>query len=707
MHWSSDKNAGFSKASPQALVFPVIVDPEYHYESSNVEAQQRNANSLLWWNKRVLALRKRWTPLTDGNFEIIHPHNRKVLAFLRQSAEETILIVANLSRFAQSVELNLSRFRDCIPVELFGQAQFPEITENPFVMTLSPYACFWFLITPKALDRSIDLAKLPHIKFRAEWTEILTAQWQRLVERRLPEFLQQQAWFLGRGRRISSARIRDYLRISEDTILCLVNIDYNEADAEDYLLPLSYAPPGNAREIREKFPHLAFAYCDDGLEGDVGLIFDSAAHPALWQKLLEVLFSGRAVQSNARQFSGVLRPGLQAQESGELELGNVRANQHNNSSAAVGRFFVKMIRRVEPGVHPESEAAEFLATKGFTNSPAFVGSLKLHAGDGQDYTSAIVTEWVPHARTGWDITLDSLGRFFDRILEHDEPPPPELRPNFLHPEMQPLTPAAGAVLGTYVETVRLLGERTAELHLMLGKDVDNVEFAPEPYVPFSQRSLYQSLRNLVLRTLQQLGTKLDSLAEETLSSAHRLLESEKTIISALKRLYQGPLDAVRIRIHGNLHLGQVLHTGKDFLFIDFEGEPHKPFGERRIKRSPLRDVAGMLRSFHHASHAAVVTEINKRDVLREQARQLEDWSLFWRDWIATVYFQAYRARLAGTALIPSGDAPLQGLLVALLLENAFTELGIALTHGTGRERVAIEGILEILERSAQQEAVGK
>jgi len=150
MHWNSDKNAGFSRATPHALVFPVIVDPEYHYETVNVETQQRNPNSLLWWTRRILALRKRWTALADGAIEFLQPANRKVLAYLLKSEGETVLVVANLSRYAQSVSLDLAAFKDFVPVEVFGQARFPGISDQPYALSLSPHSAFWFLLAPKS-----------------------------------------------------------------------------------------------------------------------------------------------------------------------------------------------------------------------------------------------------------------------------------------------------------------------------------------------------------------------------------------------------------------------------------------------------------------------------------------------------------------------------------------------------------------------------
>jgi maltose alpha-D-glucosyltransferase / alpha-amylase len=698
MQWSSDKNAGFSRASPQALVFPVIVDPEYHYESCNVEAQQQNPNSLLWWNKRVLALRKRWAAFTEGGLEFLHPNNRKVLVFLRQTESETIMVVANLSRFAQALELNLGRFKDCIPVELFGRAKFPEITEAAYLMTLSPYACFWFVLMPKAPERIINLSELPRITIRQEWTEVLGDRWRKEVERRLPAFLHQQSWFVGRGRTISTARILDSIAISPETIFCVVNVDYNETDAEDYLVPFSYAGAVDAGLIRENFPHLAFAHIETVRESGLGLIFDGSGHPEFWRRIVEMATGGTALKVTGRELAGVLQNRLAAEGGGELNLSNIRANQFNNSSAAIGIYFAKLIRRIEPVTHPEVELTAALTRAGFPHVPKLVGNLDFRGLDKQRYTVAVVSERVSNTRTGWEMTLDSLGRFFERIIAHGgSPPGTDL--DFMELSRRDLTPEASVVLGTYVETIRLLGQRTAELHIILAGLVETSELAPEMFVPFSQRSLYQSLRNLSLRAVEQLQGRLRKLPPEIVPLAERVIAAQSAIVNLFKGIYSEPFDSLRIRIHGNLHLGQVLHTGKDFVFIDFEGEPHRPYGERRLRRSSLRDVAGVLRSIHFASHVAFQAEAQKRTLTPEHFEGLKAWSRFWRDSMAALFFGAYRRAAAGTQLLPKTEAGVRALLQSLLLENAFTELTVALNEGNGDEMLALEGIIEVLERT--------
>jgi maltose alpha-D-glucosyltransferase/alpha-amylase len=698
MQWSSDKNAGFSRASPQALVFPIILDPEYHYESCNVEAQQQNPNSLLWWNKRILALRKNWPAFTEGGLEFLHPSNRKVLAFLRANLVESILVVANLSRYAQSVELHLGRFKDCVPVELFGQAKFPEITDAPYILTLSPYACFWFVLTPKSPERIINLADLPRISVKQDWVEVFSSRWAREVDRRWPVFLQQQAWFIGRGRTISSVRIRDSIRLSADTVLCVVNVDYNETDAEDYLVPLAYAHSNEAAALRENFPHLAFAHLEDLREGGLGLIYDATASAGFWRKVAEFITVGTALKLDGRELDGQAFAAGEIQETyEELELQNVRGNFHNNSSAAVGPYFAKLIRRIEPGTHPELELTGNLTQKHFPNIPKLAGQLRFRGLDKQQITTAILSERISNTRTAWEVTLDSLGRFYERVIAHGGVPTGDDL-DFLALSHRELTTEAMTVLGTYVESARLMGQRTAELHIALAADREHPELAPEMFVPFSQRSLYQSLRNLALRGSQQLGAVAANLPTDIQPLAEQVVRSEGAILNLFKRLYERPFDSYRIRIHGNLHLGQVLHTGKDFVFIDFEGEPHRPFGERRLKRSPLRDIAGILRSLHFASNAALELEMQKQTLTPERVAELKNWSRYWREWIGGIFFRGYREQVDGKKLLPKDEEGIRVLANSLLLENAFTELSVALIRGNGKERVALEGILDVLER---------
>ena len=486
--------------------------------------------------------------------------------------------------------------------------------------------------------------------------------------------------------------------MSPDTVLCVVNVDYNEADAEDYLVPLSYANAAEAAPLRENFPHLAFAHLEHPRESGLGLIFDATASAAFWRKLVEFVTTQAALKIDGRELHGLAYDKPEPSASEDPELGNIRANSLNNSSAAIGPCFAKLIRRVEPLVHSELEITAALTRVNFPNIPKLVGHVEFRAQDKQRYIAAVLSERISNSRTAREVTLDSLGRFFERVIAHGGVPADELL-DLVTLSSREVTQEAATVLGTYLESARLLGQRTAELHLTLATMSEEPDFAPELFVPFSQRSLYQSLRNLALRTMQQLGASLAKVPADVLPLAEQVVRSEQEVVKLFKRLYARPFDSWRIRIHGNLHLGQILHTGKDFVFVDFEGEPHRPYGERRLKRSPLRDVAGVLRSLHFASNTALETEIQKRTLTPERLAELKAWSRFWREWIGGIFLRGYRERSQGTQLLPAGEDRIRVLVNTLLLEHAFTELTVALNRGNGNERVALEGILEVLERT--------
>jgi maltose alpha-D-glucosyltransferase/alpha-amylase len=263
------------------------------------------------------------------------------------------------------------------------------------------------------------------------------------------------------------------------------------------------------------------------------------------------------------------------------------------------------------------------------------------------------------------------------------------------------------LLGAYLESARLLGRRTGEMHLLLASDMDNKDFAPEPFTPFYQRALYQSMRNLVAKSLDLLRKKLVSLPETERTQAEQLCSLQPDLLKRLRAIYETRINAVRIRCHGDYHLGQVLYTGKDFFIFDFEGEPARPIGERRIKRSPLRDVAGMIRSFHYVAYAALLQQLELGTMHSENLQQLEPWAECWYGWISAAFLHSYRnvvsAALpaAGSAtagdLVPKSKDELSVLLYSHLLEKAIYELSYELNNRPDWVIIPLAGIRQLLE----------
>jgi maltose alpha-D-glucosyltransferase/alpha-amylase len=709
MQWSSDKNAGFSRASPHALYAPIILDPEYHYEAVNVEAQQRNLHSLFWWVKRVLTLRKRHKAFSRGTLQFLKPDNRKILAFVRQYEEETILVVANLSRFPQPAKVDLSAFEQMVPVELFGRTEFPVIGKSPYSLTLGAHVAFWFTLEP-VVRRSRMLEHNGKVTLRVQehWQELLQANRSAELDQCLRRYIRNRRWFGGKTREIKSVIVRDVPKLpgANQWAMSLLEVDYVQGDAETYALPLAVAAGEEALRIEAKYPQLAIANVHVERTGVTGLLYDATGSKGFCRALLDCM----ANNSTAKDGEGVLKAStgpafarVIAGENNGLEPALAKAEQSNSSVVYGDKLFLKLFRRIEPGPNPDLEVGRFLTERNFANTAGVAGAVEYSRKSGESLTLGILTEFFAGAKDAWDFTLDTLSRYFERVRAL----PPEARPELMteghlldHAAQEPPEAVVG-ILGTYVEAARVLGTRTGEMHLVLGSDPDIPEFAPEPFTPFYQRSLFQSMRNLAVESLDLLRRGLPDSPQDARADAEKVLELQPELLSRFRAVYQTRIHARRIRCHGDFHLGQVLYTGKDFIIIDFEGEPARPMGERRIKRSPLRDVAGMIRSFDYAAHAALLVQVERGTLRQEQLPELESSTAFWHHWVSAVYLRGYLDVVRSAELLPTGRQELAVLLDALLLEKAVYEVTYEANNRPGWLKIPLQGILRLLSQGTK------
>ena len=704
IQWSSDKNAGFSRATPQAVYLPVIVDPEYHYETVNVEAQQRNPHSLLWWMKRAIHLRKRWHAFGQGAIEFLHPDNRKILAFTRHYQEEQLLVVANLSRFPQPIQLNLARFKDCIPVELFGRTEFPAITEKPYFLTASPHSIFWFSLEP-SFARRYELtsgSSQSTISLTGGWEQILEETQRQQLESLLPGYLRERRWFAAKGRQIKTVRLRETIRVrfrSETAFVTILSVDYVEGEPEEYLLPIAFEHGTRAEKIRSRSPHAVIATVKFQDEQPGGVLYDAAVDREFASGLLQAIgqkqtFKGVEGELAASSFE----PAAPAELDASMKPRLSKAEQSNTSIVYDDQLFLKLFRRLDIGINPDLEISRFLSEKGFRHTPALAGALEYVRQNGEQITIGLLSSFVPNSKDAWVYTLESLNRFFERVQSLGEgsgrlfaTAPVSLI------AVHKVPSSVAGILGAYLESARLLARRTAEMHLALASDLENKDFAPEPFTPFYQRSLYQSMRNLVIRNLELLRKHLGDLSEPERAHAERLCAAQSEILKRLRDVYETRLHAVRIRCHGDYHLGQVLYTGKDFVIIDFEGEPARSIGARRIKRSPIRDVAGMIRSFHYASYAAVLQQLELGILNPDNVPKLQSWGRFWYHWISAEFFSAYQEVTSGAGILPETKHELAVLLYAHLLEKSVYELGYELNNRPEWVKIPLEGVLQLMD----------
>jgi maltose alpha-D-glucosyltransferase / alpha-amylase len=706
MQWSADRNAGFSRANPQSLYLPIIIDPEYHYETVNVEAQLSNPHSLLWWMKRLIALRKRYKAFGRGTLDFLHPENRKVLAFTRTFEDEKILVVANLSRFAQGVELDLSGYRGLVPHEMFGRVEFPAIGELPYFVTVGPHSFYWFSLEPKRTSMRVGRepgTEIPVLPVRRSWEELFVEDGDRALSRVLPEFLMAQRWFAGKNRHIRSASLTESLPLRFETSrlrIAIVQVQYTEGDGEDYLLPVNFESGTDARRRLRDYANSVIARIRVGGEGEEGVIFDAVGDEALSENLLRLIAGGRRIRGEEGELVGTRLRSFRrivGTDSSSLRGSLVRTEQSNSSIVFGDKLFMKLFRKLEPGVNPDLEIGRYLTDRKFMNSPRVTGAIEYFRGRRPPVTIAIVNELVSHEGDAWSYTLDTLEEFFERCLAvagEVTPPPLTARSLLDLTEQQPSAHEMD-MIGAYLESARLLGKRTGELHNLLAAADETANIIPEPFSPHYQRSLYQSMRNLTTRNFRMLEQVLREKGEELPPEAPKLLLVEDEVLRVFQAVISRPIGGKRIRIHGDFHLGQVLYTGNDFVIIDFEGEPARPITERRLKRSPLLDVAGMLRSFNYAVYS--VLEKQRETGLREPAgSDLEAWGQFWNAWVSRTFLRAYLEATAGNDALPRKREDIEMLLDVFLLEKAVYELGYELNNRPSWVHIPIKGIMSLL-----------
>ncbi len=708
MQWSPERNAGFSRANPQRLFLPPIIDPEYHYEAVNVETQQNNTDSLLWWMKHVISLRKRLKAFGRGDIKFLHPENRKILAFLRRYQDQTILVIANLSRSAQQTQLDLSEFNSWRPVDIFGRVEFAPISDRKYYFTLSPYAFYWFSLEPQPAEAlrpralpSDQVGVSPTVAVTRE--EIFRKQNWPILEGILLKYMRNRRWFRGKAREVRSSRINDVIPmhlLDSTAYFVLVDIEYVEGEPETYVLPLTTASIEQTDTITAEYPHAVVAHLKPYGEESEQVLYDALVDKNFCKFLLQAMgrrrhfkgLVGEISASQTRLFSSARGPSETS-----LEPVPVKAEQTNTSVIYGDRLILKLFRKLEEGPNPEHEIGRFLTEKtSFANISALAGALEYRRRRGKPMSLAVLQCFVPNEGDAWQYTLDSLERYFEGVLIHPTVQAPPVPRKHLLSLLKETPSLAKDTIGLYMASAQLLGQRTAELHVALASILDDPEFAPEPFTFIYQNSLYQSLRSFAIRTFQLLRERMKNLPEALKDEAQQVLNLEKSIIECYQLIRQQKISAMRIRCHGDYHLGQILYTGKDFVIIDFEGEPARALSERRLKRSPLRDVAGIIRSFHYAAHSALLRQVQLARRPEDDLPMLQHWAQYWYTWVSVAFLTAYLDMVKETGLLPDDPDQLKILLDAYILDKAVYEINYELNNRPDWVKVPFQGILQLM-----------
>jgi len=695
MQWSADRNAGFSDANPQQLYLPVNIDPEYRFEAVNVEAQQRNTSSLYWWMKRLISLRKRYDCFGTGDIEFLLPENGKVLAFLRRTEDEQILVVANLSRSVQFAELDLAEYEGRVPLEIFGRIRFPRIGRLPYLLTLGPYDFYWFDLSKRSAPVHYDdvNAQVPIIDCQADWPALLKGADKQRIERALPEILARRRWFGGKSRAVDMVEIVEQIpfdlgngQLPLQVVMTFLDVHYENEGRERFVLPLAHAEGEHARRLVEDHSWAALLRLRRPDQPDA-LLLEGVDLPEFRQALL------RAIDGSHGPLKGSRTEAAPAQwPEGDAAL--LRAEQSNTSLVFDDQIVLKLFRKLEAGTNPDVEIGRFLTRKNFEHTPKVLGSVEW-SGQGGDTTVAIAQSFVPNQGDAWGVTLGEVGLAAERLLNA----PSEVPEVVLNAPLLRLVRLAEHqgrdMVGSYLPMVELLGQRTAEMHFALASEHDDPDFAPEAFTAHYQRGLFQSMRSLTARAFDNARRARGRLPDQAASVVARLLSEESAILSVFDRTLKGDtLRGARIRCHGDYHLGQVLFTGRDWTIIDFEGEPARTLSERRIKRSPLRDVAGMLRSFEYSYYAGLEDQVARGNVERDSELfgALERGLKLWLQAAQASFLGAYLTRAEGAGFLPDQNG-IPRLLDAYLMEKAVYELNYELNHRPQMVGIPARGIL--------------
>ncbi len=677
MQWSPDRNGGFSRADPSALVLPPIMGPVYGYEAVNVEAQSADRHSLLNWMRRTIAIRRQYQIFGRGSFRLLYPKNRKVLAYLREYEGRTILCVANLARTPQAVELELSEFAGRTPIELDGGTVFPPIGQLSYLLTLPPYGFYWFLLAdeeagwPSAHTPAPEpMPEYQTIVLRGRLSEALSINRHVLERDVLPAYLAKRRWFAMKDQVLQAVRLVSLTPVPHtETELLLAEIDTDtQAGPARWSLPLAIA-----WEDRQTGPlptQLALARVRRG--GRVGLLTDAFSLPEFATSILSGL-AARTVESieggqicfepTSRMADIKIAP--------DADMNWLSVEQSNSSMIVGDAAMLKLFRRVAPGPHPEAEMGRYLTEQGFANIPPLLGEVVRVDTDGQRHTLAVAQGFIRNQGDAWTWMLDQLMRALSDMTAGTEEA--QATETETHED--------------YATIATLLGRRLGEMHTVLARSSDDPAFAPETAGPELVNQWKAQAGQQLATAFKALesGKDWDQAAAADLAS---VMSARDALCAKVEALADAGAGATLTRIHGDLHLGQVLVANGDVYIIDFEGEPAKPMEQRRMKNHRLRDVAGVIRSFDYA--AAVV----RRKSVSSQAHVSDpNRDAFLQTFVERAtqcFLTAYREVIPGQD--PAAEQPLLNLF---LIEKAAYEIAYEAANRPTWMDVPLHGLAKL------------
>ncbi|MDO9521183.1 MAG: maltose alpha-D-glucosyltransferase [Pseudohongiella sp.] len=698
MQWSIDRNGGFSKADPARMVLPPIQDPLYGYHTVNVESQLADSHSLLNWTRRMLMVRKQQKAFGRGVLRMLAPANRRILAYLREYSgengnQESILCVANLSGAAQPVELDLGAFFGKVPVEMTGSSAFPPVANLPYQLSLPPYGFYWFYLSEPSqmpswhVEPPQPMPDMLTLVIKKQLSEVLESLSRSVLEREiLPAYLSQRRWFAGAQQ--APVHVNVAIPTNYDghaVLLCEIEVA-TASGMERYQLPLGFV----SETVGHALPRqLGLARVRRGRE--VGFLTDAFSMKEFLIGVVRDMQAGRVIRHSAGSlvFSGSSALSEMANlldtnaESG-TEVVWIATEQSNSSALIANSVVLKLLRQVHKGIHPEIELGGFLTRKGFSHCAPLLGKMEAFDVENAGNVAMVLQGYLDNQGDAWLWTQAILKRAIRDVLAGG-----------LSRQENQYT-----ALSELENFARNLGQRLGAMHILLASDLDDPDFKPA----IIDAAYAQNRSVQVLEQLEQARHVLEHQREVLDASSQRLIEKMPETLMTLRGdirwLADETIGGALIRVHGDLHLGQILVVQDDAYFIDFEGEPDRPLAQRRARHSPYKDVAGILRSFDYAAATAHQDFSDAdRSAEAEQARQSVLTSYLEKS--TEMFLDAYRL---ATDEMPHDWKSRQGGSAALLLfsiEKACYEIMYEVAHRPGWVEIPLRGLLNLSQQAQQ------
>jgi maltose alpha-D-glucosyltransferase/alpha-amylase len=697
MQWSPDRNAGFSDTNPQKLYLPVILDPQYHYETVNVETQRANTSSLFWFMKRMINMRKKYKAFSRGDMKFIPVDNPKILAFTRTYDDESLLIVVNLSKYSQPAEIDIKEFNGFIPTETFSKNSFPVIKDNgPYFFTMSPYAYHWFVLRQPVTQVSSEI-KYARIEVE-NWDALFTGKAvEELQNTILPDYIYRMPWFTSKGKTIYSTIIVEHTSLpvaDAEVEILLIEVAFETGLPEYYNLPVAFVKKEEETKLAASASTAVMAQLTLGKKE--GFLVDALYTTSFQESLFRFLANGKRFMSGGEVVFTSEAGLLERYKTAPHFTTRVFATTEMHTAITYdNQFLLKIYRKVDKGVHPDVEITRYL-----TGTDAYVskyaGTIEWQLQDSV-FILAMLEKQEENHGNGHQYMLERLANYMERILARNRPV------IAAYPKKGTLTKPVSFeelefelkefVGGNAAEMARLAGKRLAEVHKALAANMEK-EFLPEEFSLHYQRSLFSGMSSVVREMGQAIEKNIDNLPPEITEDVKVLGNKKQQLLTTLRRVYTKKFDVLKIRIHGNFGLSHILLTGRDIVLHDFGGNPLKPYSERRLKRSPLRDVSAMIRSFYYVAYEEF---LSSSQVQQGEQNSLLSFADFWVHYMSGFFMRAYLDEIKGSGFIPEDQADFEVLIQTYLLENALHWFNYEVAHRPQRAVIPLRIIQTIIE----------